>query len=88
MELVRVKWLICVCTICLLGTCVGNESRAQVGAAYSDEKGTVKREVNTPGTSTSEAQPRIEPADPPSRSADHENFLNFGMLKRIAKDQE
>src|SRR4029077_3482753 len=44
--------------------------------------------VNVPGTSPSHAPPRIGPLDPPSRSADHENSLNFGLLKRIAKDQE
>jgi hypothetical protein len=44
--------------------------------------------LNVPGTSSSTtARHSLEPADPSSRSADHENSLNPGMFKRIAKDQ-
>jgi hypothetical protein len=87
MELRRARLLL-VSTICVLGLCLGKECRAQGGAASAVEKGDEDTKVNVPGTSSSAAQPRIGLADPPSRSADHENSLNFGLLKRIAKDQE
>ena len=88
MELRRTRLLLLVFTVCLLGLCLSKECRAQGGAASAVEKGDEDTKVNVPGTSSSEAQPRIGPLDPPSRSADHENSLNFGLLKRIAKDQE
>ncbi len=88
MELRRARLLLWVFTVCLLGLCLSKECRAQGGAASAVEKGDEDTKVNVPGTSTSHAQPRIGPVDPPSRSADHENSLNFGLLKRIAKDQE
>ncbi len=88
MELRRARLLLWVFTVCLLGLCLSKECRAQGGAASAVEKGDEDTKVNVPGTSSSEAQPRIGPLDPPSRSADHENSLNFGLLKRIAKDQE
>jgi hypothetical protein len=88
MELRRARLLLCVCTICLLGICAGEKCRAQTGAASAVEKGEEETKLNLAGTFSTAAQPRIEPADPPSRSADHENSLTLGMIKRIAKDQE
>jgi hypothetical protein len=88
MELRRARLLLLLFTVCLLGLCLGRECRAQGGGASAIEKGDEDTKVNVPGTSSSGAQPRIGLADPPSRSADHENSLNFGLLKRIAKDQE
>ena len=74
-------------TVCLLGLCSGKECRAQGGGTSAVEKGDEDTKVNVPGTFSSEAPSRIGLADPPSRSADHENSLNFSLLKRIAKDQ-
>jgi membrane-associated phospholipid phosphatase len=88
MELRRTRSLLLIFTAYLLGLCLVKECRAQGGATSAVEKGDEDTKVNVPGTSTSETQPWIGPADPPSRSADHENSLNFGLLKRIAKDQE
>jgi hypothetical protein len=87
-ELRRATLLLLVFALCLLGLCLSRECRAQGGAASAIEKGDEDTKVNVPGTSSRETPPRIGPLDPPSRSADHENPLNFGLLKRIAKDQE
>jgi hypothetical protein len=88
MELQRARLLLCVCTVCLFGFCLGKECRAQAGAPSAVEKGEEGSKLNPAGTSSIAIQPWIETADPPSRSADHESSLNLGMIKRIAKDQE
>jgi hypothetical protein len=88
MELRRARLLLCAWAICVLGFCLGKQCRAQVGVASTVENGEEETKVNAAGTSSTAAKPRIVPADPPSRSADHESSLNLGMLKRIAKDQE
>ena len=84
----RTRLLLLIFAVCLLGLCMSRACRAQGDAASAVEKGDEDTKVTVPGTSSSEAQPHIAPLDPPSRSADHENSLNFGLLKRIAKDQE
>jgi len=88
MDLRCTRLLLLLFGVCLLGLWLGEECRAQAAGTSVVQTGDEDTKVNVPGTSSSEAQPRIAPLDPPSRSADHENSLNFGLLKRIAKDQE
>src|SRR5580693_6551997 len=88
MEPRRTRLLLSVFTVSLLSLGLSKECRAQSGTASAVEKGDEDTKVNVPGTSSRETPTIIGPVDPPSRSADHENSLNFALLKRIAKDQE
>jgi membrane-associated phospholipid phosphatase len=88
MGLAQTKGLLYVVLLCLLASCLGTQCRAQAGSTAIVEKGAKETKVMDPGTSSTAVQPRITFADPPSRSADHESSVNFGMIKRIAKDQE
>lgn len=87
MEFSRGKWFLCAVLVYLMGTGAGQRCKAQTGSTSSEEKGTEEPKVNTSGATPTAAEPRITPMDPPSRSAEHENTLNFAMAKRLAKDQ-
>lgn len=60
---------------------------AQSGPAFPTKAGSEDGSMNSAKPSKNGDSPRIETPDPPSRSADHENSVGFGLVKHIALDQ-
>lgn len=87
MRLSRARRFARIGTLCFVAMSIAAECRGQNGLASATKPDSEDSAMNRADTAKNANSPRIAASDPPSRSADHENSVGFGLVKHIALDQ-